>query len=99
MARHEKPDVIVVSSKGQVVIPQSLRQKLGIGPKSKLLVYGYDDALIMKKLDISDVEKKLQALFKRIDKRTAKFGKISQEEVQQEIDRYRAEKRRQKGTQ
>ncbi len=97
MARYEKPDVIVVSSKGQVVIPQSLREKLGIRPKSKLLVYGYEDALIMKRLEIGDVEKRLQAMYKRIDKRIAKYGELTEEEIQQEIEKYRAEKRRQKG--
>ncbi len=38
---------MVVSSKGQVVIPQGIREKLGIGAKSKLLVYPYDDSLVM----------------------------------------------------
>ena len=41
MSQNEKADVTVVSEKGQVVIPQAIRKKLGIGPKSKLLVYGY----------------------------------------------------------
>lgn len=94
-----KPDVIVVSSKGQVVIPQSLREKLGIKPKSKLLVYGYEDSLIMKKLSLGDVEKRLQAMYKRIDKRIAKYGELTEEEIQREIEKYRAEKRRQKGAQ
>lgn len=97
MAKYEKSDIIVVSSKGQVVIPQNLREKLGIGPKSKLLVYGYDDALIMKKLKIRDVEKRLQAMYKRVDARIAKYGELTEEEIQQEIEKYRAEKRRQKG--
>jgi AbrB family looped-hinge helix DNA binding protein len=50
----ENADVVVVSSKGQVVIPQGLRRKLRIEAKSKLLVYPYSGALIMKKLDIQD---------------------------------------------
>jgi len=93
MERYEKPDVIVVSSKGQIVIPQNLREKLGIKSKSKLLVYGYDDALIMKKLEIPDVEKKLEALYKRIDRRIAKYGELSEEEIEEEIQKYRGGKR------
>ncbi len=95
MARYEKPDVIVVSSKGQVVIPQNLREELGIEPKSKLLVYGYQDALVMKKLEIPDVEKKLESLYRRIDRRIAKYGELSEKEIEEEIQKYRREKRRQ----
>ncbi|MDE1727549.1 MAG: AbrB/MazE/SpoVT family DNA-binding domain-containing protein [Thaumarchaeota archaeon] len=47
---YEEDDITVVSGKGQVVIPQSLRIKLGLKPKTKLLVYGYKDAVIMKKM-------------------------------------------------
>ena len=47
---NEEPDVVVVSSKGQVIIPKAIRDKLSIGPKTKLLVYGYNDGLIMKKM-------------------------------------------------
>ncbi|MEM2902858.1 MAG: AbrB/MazE/SpoVT family DNA-binding domain-containing protein [Candidatus Bathyarchaeia archaeon] len=93
MPRDERPDVIVVSSKGQVVIPQSLRDKLGIKPRSKLLVYGYEDALIMKKFEIPDVRRKLEALYKRIDRRIAKYGELSEEEIEEEIQKYRKEKR------
>ena len=61
-------EVIVVSSKGQVVIPQSLREKLRIRPKSKLLVYGYGDALIMKKLEVEAAMRNLEAMYKRIER-------------------------------
>jgi AbrB family looped-hinge helix DNA binding protein len=50
MAQNEKVDITIVSEKGQVIIPQTIRKKLGIGPKTKLLIYGYRDAVIMKKL-------------------------------------------------
>jgi AbrB family looped-hinge helix DNA binding protein len=67
MTQTEKADITVVSEKGQVVIPQTIRKKLGIGPKTKLLIYGYQDAVIMKKLEVPNVTKELQALYKRID--------------------------------
>ena len=69
MADQEEPDVVVVSSKGQVVIPQSIREKLGIRPKTKLLVYGFQDGLIMKKLEIIDSVEELEELYRRIDAR------------------------------
>src|SRR3989442_15677570 len=88
----EKADIVRMSSKGQVVIPQGLRQKLTLGAKSQLLVYRYADALIMKKLDVKDVEKKLGALYRRIDTRTAKYGELKEVDIQREIERYREER-------
>lgn len=90
MARYEKPDVAVTSSKGQVVIPQPIRKKLGIGSKTKLLVYGYRGAVIMKKLEIPDVTKELKGIFKRIDARVAKYGKLTDEEINEIIQKRRA---------
>ncbi|MCL4355631.1 MAG: AbrB/MazE/SpoVT family DNA-binding domain-containing protein [Nitrososphaerota archaeon] len=85
----EKADVVVVSSKGQVVIPQDIRQKLRIGAKSKLLVYQYEDALIMKKLEVEGVEKSLEAIYRRVDARKAKFGKLGEAEIEELVQKYR----------
>ncbi len=93
----EKADIVRMSSKGQVVIPQSLRQKLGIGAKSQLLVYRYADALIMKKLDVKDVEKRMETMYRRVDAKNAKYGELTEGDILHEIQKYREEKRRQRG--
>ena len=89
----EEPEITIVSEKGQVVIPKAIRERMKIAPKMKLLVYCYGDTLIMKKLEIPDVEKKLEALYRRIDRKIAKYGDLSEEEIDEEIQRYRKEKR------
>jgi len=93
MAKYEEADITVVSGKGQVVIPQSVREKLGIKPKTKLLVYGYQDAVIMKKMKIPDVVDDLKALYKKVDARIAKYGEISEEDIEEIIQKYRRKKR------
>jgi AbrB family looped-hinge helix DNA binding protein len=90
VARYEKPNVAVLSTKGQVVIPQAIRRKLGIRAKTKLIVYGYRDAVIMKKLEVPDVVKKLQEIYKKVDAKIAKYGELTNEEIEAIIRRHRA---------
>jgi len=94
MARSEKPDVAVVSSKGQVVIPQSIREKLKIKPKSKLLVYGYQDAIVIKKLEVPDVERELREIYRQVDKSIEKYGELTEKQIQREIEAHRRAKRK-----
>jgi AbrB family looped-hinge helix DNA binding protein len=87
----QEPEVTTVSEKGQVVIPQSLRKELGIKPKTKLLVFGRGDTVIMKKLELPDLRKEWDAIFKAMD---AKRLKISEKEVLDEVAAVRRERHR-----
>jgi AbrB family looped-hinge helix DNA binding protein len=93
MRKQEESEVTVVSAKGQVVIPQSLREKLGIKPKTKLLVYGYNDAVIMKKMEIPDVIKDLERLYRRADRKVKKYGALSDQEIYEIIQESRRKRR------
>jgi len=97
MAKNDKGDVTVVTTKGQVVIPQAIREELGIKPKTKLLVYSYRDAVIMKKLEIPDIERELREIYREVDRRIKKYGELTQEEIQEEIEALRREKRKGSG--
>ena len=78
----EEPEITTISEKGQGVIPQSIRKELGIKPKNKFLVYGKGDTIIMKKLDLPDLKKEWEDIFKLMDK---KGVSLSEEEIQQEV--------------
>ena len=78
----QEPEVTTISERGQVVIPQSIRKELGIKPKTKFLVYGRGDTVIMKKLELPDLKKEWEDIFKLMDK---KGLKISAKEIQKEI--------------
>ncbi len=75
-------EVTTMSEKGQVVIPQSIRKELGIKPKTKLLVYGRGDTVIMKKLELPDLKKEWEDLFKLMDKKELE---MSDKEIQKEV--------------
>lgn len=93
MQEEEKAEITVVSEKGQVVIPHAIRKKLGIKPKTKLLIYGYQDSVIMKKLEVPNLGQQLEALFKKIDKRNAELGELSIEEIDEIIHEVRKQRK------
>jgi AbrB family looped-hinge helix DNA binding protein len=82
----EDPEITTMSEKGQVVIPQNLREHLGIKPKTKLLVFVMKDSIIMKKLDMPDVKKEWNRIFQRMDK---KGLKLDESDVTKEIKAHR----------
>lgn len=81
-----EPEITTISEKGQVVIPQSIRKELGIKPKTKFLVYGRGDTVIMKKLELPDLRKEWDEVFKQMDKKELK---LSDKEIQKEIEETR----------
>jgi AbrB family looped-hinge helix DNA binding protein len=89
----EEAQVTTISEKGQVVIPQSIRKELGIKPKTKFLVFGRGDTVIMKRLKLPDVKKEWEEIFKMMDE---KGLKISEQEIQEEVAAARKEKLRSK---
>lgn len=89
----QEPEVTTISEKGQVVIPQSLRKELGIKPRTKFLVFGRGDTVIMKRLELPDVKKEWEDILKMMDE---KGLKLSEKEIQQEIASARKERRSRK---
>ncbi len=48
----ENVEVTSISSRGQVVIPQNLRNKMGIHTGEKFVVIGEEDTIVLKKLEM-----------------------------------------------
>ena len=87
----EEPEITTMSEKGQVVIPQDLREYLGIKPKTKLLVFVMEGNIIMRKLDMPDVKKEWRNIFRRMDKKRLE---LDENDVAKEIKAHRKEKRK-----
>jgi len=87
----EEPEIAVVGTKGQFVIPQDLRRRLAIKPKTKLAIYRKGDKLVVTKLKIPTAGKELDDFFAEIDEGIKRVA--SQQEIIKEIQAYRKEKR------
>ena len=66
----EKIEITSVSSRGQVVIPQKIRDKLHIGEGEKFVVIGENDTIVLKKLEVPSFRG-----FDKLLKKTREFAK------------------------
>ena len=83
-----------ITSKGQVVIPQQIRDKAGIVEGERFFVYNSEDSIILKrakKLEASKDIKEFENVFKSMWK-TAKERKITKKNIEEEIKTTRANK-------
>ena len=83
----ENIEVTSVSSRGQIVIPQSLRERMGIHTGEKFIVVGEDNTIVLKKLEMPS----LNGVDKLI-KRTRDFAKkqgISRSDVRKAVQQVR----------
>ncbi|MFQ6056071.1 MAG: AbrB/MazE/SpoVT family DNA-binding domain-containing protein [Methanosarcinales archaeon] len=88
-----EPDITIMGEKCQVVIPKEVRKRLSLKPKTRFMVFGHNDTVILKKLVLPDLRKEWERLFKAIDR---KGLKITEKEIQKEIETYRKEKYKKK---
>ncbi len=93
----EEPEIAVVGTKGQIVIPQQLRRALKIKPKTKLAVYRRGDKLVVTMLEIPPLGESLRQLFSEIDEQYKGKRRPTEREILQEIQGYRQERRARQG--
>lgn len=87
-------DITKITSRGQVVIPQDIREKEGLKEGEKLLVFSVDGTVMLKK--VSGIEKaKSRESFEEILGsvwKTAAKRKLTRADAEAEISEYRKEK-------
>lgn len=83
----EKINITSISSKGQVVIPLGVREKLRLLEGEKFIVMGEEDTIVLKKLEVPSFKG-----FDKLLKKTRKFVKgknIKMNDVEEAIKRTR----------
>lgn len=72
-------EIINVSSKGQVVLPSGMRNKLDINAGDKLMVYCGEDAIFIKKIKLPSDDEFLEAIKENME--MAKEAGLTEEDI------------------
>jgi AbrB family looped-hinge helix DNA binding protein len=91
--RNHEAELTTISRKGQVVIPQAVRKKLGIRPKTRFLVYGEGDTVLLRRVELPDIREEWKSLKELVQKRLEMYGSITEEEIEATVRKYRHRKR------
>ncbi|MEK6960347.1 MAG: AbrB/MazE/SpoVT family DNA-binding domain-containing protein [Nanoarchaeota archaeon] len=80
-------DVTTMTVRGQVVIPQSIRENGGLEEGERFLVYEMDDSIILKRVKNLEASKNVKELEKAFSSmwETAKARGITEDDVKAEI--------------
>jgi len=86
-------EITKMTSRGQVVIPQDIREENNIKEGERFLVYDAGDSIVLKRIknlesakNIDEFEKVFSSMWK-----TAKARRIDKKDIAKEIEAYRRE--------
>jgi len=84
-------EVVTMSSKGQLVIPKSIREEMGLQERDKFIIVRDKESVILRKIESLQPDRKLLSLLDELSKRFEE-AHISPEDVKKEIKQARARK-------
>ena len=85
-----KPATTKLSTRGQVVIPEEIRNRLGLEPGEQFVVIGEGDVVVLKTLKPPNLEE-LKPLLDKVQ-RAAEAAGVTAEDVERVIAEVRASK-------
>jgi len=68
MSTDEKTEIATVTSKGQITIPSSLRERYEIGEGDRLLAVPTEHGIVLKKMELPSVEEFRERVREREEK-------------------------------
>ena len=75
-------DVVIMSSKGQVVVPRAVREAVSANAGTEFLVYGKGDTIVFKKIELPKFSKKeLEKLVSDSERKLKAAGFMDEESV------------------
>ena len=86
-----EPEITTMGEKGQVVIPKSLRKHLRVEPRTRFIIFGSGDLIVLKRLSLPDIRDEWEAIFAAVER---KGRRITQKLVEAEIAAARRARKR-----
>jgi AbrB family looped-hinge helix DNA binding protein len=83
----DTPETTTMSSRGQIVIPQGVRDALALDAGAKFVVIGEGDTIILKRLEVPSI-KELKGLLAK-SRQAAKSSAVTPADVDKAIKRDR----------
>ncbi|MDP3765802.1 MAG: AbrB/MazE/SpoVT family DNA-binding domain-containing protein [Nanoarchaeota archaeon] len=77
-------EITKVSTKGQIVIPQGIRKELGIESGTSMLVTKMKDYVVLRKMNLPNVQQAFKSLAKEIEKQF-KSNKITRKDIDEAV--------------
>ena len=74
-------EITKISSKGQAVIPQDIREELGLEVGTTVIVNKIEDFVILKKINIPDLKKEFEELANYGKRHAKKLGIKTEKDV------------------
>lgn len=84
-------DMVTISSKGQIVIPQKILKALGLKKQDRLLIFNKGENIFLKKVKPEMFEKSLRDMLMPIRKEAEAKG-LTEKDIELEIKTHRARK-------
>ncbi|MBI2584079.1 MAG: AbrB family transcriptional regulator [Candidatus Aenigmarchaeota archaeon] len=75
-----KEELVKMSSKGQLVVPQEIREKEGFGTSDRFVAFEIKGGVVFKKVKIPDLKAEFESLSKDIETHFKKRG-VSEKDV------------------
>ena len=85
-----RPSTTKLSTRGQVVIPEEIRNRLGLEPGDQFVVIGEGDVVVLKSVQAPKL-KELKGLLDKVQK-AAKAAGVTPEDVERAIQEVRRSK-------
>jgi len=57
-------ELVKMSSKGQIVVPKELREELDLGTGTSFVIFGKEDTLVLKKVEVPSAKEAFEKIHK-----------------------------------